>query len=259
MLDNACEHLSELDSDIRSNHPDRGDIHRPGFCHRPKDAPQGPQAQSPTDPGADVDDATVDQTGPPPRPGQTGASLEEDVEQPALGQGPGGRLRVGPVALPVALVAALGRERAEAGLSSMDPIIAKRVASAFEVDAVRLAALERRRCGSKATALSRLEGFDAWISPTTAAPPAPLADLADPGIALGLALGMTRNTQPANYLDLAAVSLPLPMSGYALPAGLQLTARPGGEFALLAMAVAIENILGRPQRPDLGRFAAEPA
>jgi aspartyl-tRNA(Asn)/glutamyl-tRNA(Gln) amidotransferase subunit A len=156
-----------------------------------------------------------------------------------------------PVVLPVCLVASLGRERAGAGLDRMDPVIAARVATAFEVDAVRLVELEQRRQRSIVTAGRRFEGFDAWITPATASLPAPLAELEAPGQGLALALGMTRNTQPANYLDLPAISLPLPGAVGDLPMGLQLIGRPSGEHDLLATAVSLESVLGRIALPGM--------
>lgn len=162
-----------------------------------------------------------------------------------------------PVVLPVCLVASLGRERAAAGLDRMDPVIAARVATAFEVDAVRLVELEQRRQRSITTAAGRFEGFDAWITPATASLPAPLAELEEPGQGLVLALAMTRNTQPANYLNLPAVCLPLPRAVGELPVGLQLIGRRNKEHDLLAMAVSLQAALGRTGLVDLVRVARD--
>lgn len=103
-------------------------------------------------------------------------------------------------------------------------------------------------------ALQRFEGFDAWISPTTAIYPPPVESLADPQTAFDLALGMTHNTQPANYLDLCAVNIPLPMDGRALPAGLQVMCPAGQEHRLLSIALAIERQLGQPRLPAVEAF-----
>lgn len=148
-----------------------------------------------------------------------------------------------PAVLPVYLVASLGVERASDSLSLMDPVIAKRVRTAFDVDAIRLVQLEARRGASMLSAHTRIKGFDAWISPTVSDVASPVSAFDDPEKGLELALGMTRNTQPANYLDLSALSLPLPCGSEQLPFGLQLMAGPGREFELLAMAQCIENAL----------------
>jgi len=159
-----------------------------------------------------------------------------------------------PVVLPVCLLSQLGTERFLKGRDLMDPVIARRVAAALDARAVDYLALETRRAASQKTALKRFDGFDAWISPTATVYPLPIDDLADEQTGMKFALGMTRNTQPANYLDLCAVSLPLSMQGYTLPAGLQLMGRPGREEDLLAIALAVEQCLGQPSQPRLASF-----
>lgn len=159
-----------------------------------------------------------------------------------------------PVVLPVCLVAELGRARAEAGLSQMDPVIARRVASGFEIKAIELVQLEARRTASRHSALARFKGLDAWVTPTTMSVAARVSDLDDPQTGLELALGVTRNTQPGNYLDLCGASLPLSMTGHDLPCGLQLLGAPGEERKLLSIALACEEVLGRPSLPDVSDF-----
>ena len=55
---------------------------------------------------------------------------------------------------------------------------------------------------------------------------------------------MTRNTQPANYLELCAVSLPIPQPAGQLPIGYQIMGTGGSDARLLAIAVAVEKALG---------------
>lgn len=159
-----------------------------------------------------------------------------------------------PIALPVCLLADLGRERFLTNRAMIDPVIERRIAAVLDVTASDYVALERRREASIKRALQRFEGFDAWISPTTAIYPPPVESLADPQTAFDLALGMTRNTQPANYLDLCAVNIPLPMEGHDLPAGLQVMCQPGEEERLLGIAMGVETLLGRPQLPVVEKF-----
>ena len=54
---------------------------------------------------------------------------------------------------------------------------------------------------------------------------------------------LLRNTQVANQFDLCAISLPMP--GTARPAGLMLVARNAHDHHLLAIAAAVEALLGR--------------
>ncbi len=180
---------------------------------------------------------------------EAGARLE-DVEMPEAPE----REAYFPLALPVSLVANLGTERVQAGMNRFDPVIGKRIVSGLDVKGIDYLALEQRRQASMARARRRFAGFDAWITPTTAAVAAPVAELDDPEAALTQALGMTRNTQPANYLDLTAASLPLPMQGHGLPAGLQLLTVAGRELELLSVCLAVEGLLGRPSLPDISGF-----
>lgn len=159
-----------------------------------------------------------------------------------------------PVMLPVSLIAELGRVRAEGGLEQMDPVVAKRVASGLEIRAVELLELEARRTTSRRAALDRFAWLDAWVTPTTMSSAPPVNRLDNPQTGLELALGITRNTQPGNYLDLCGVSLPLPMVDHALPVGLQLMGPPGQDSRLLAMALACEEVLGRPVLPNVAEF-----
>ncbi|WP_366552818.1 amidase [Aquibaculum sediminis] len=161
-----------------------------------------------------------------------------------------------PVSLPVSLLASLGRERFQANRHLIDPVIALRIESAMEANAVDLLALENRRAQSIRRAATRFNGLDGWVSPTTASAALPVADLADPATGLAFALSMTRNTQPGNYLQLCATTIPLPRRADQLPIGFQLMCPAGDEMKLLAMSLAIEAALGRADAPSYGEEAA---
>jgi aspartyl-tRNA(Asn)/glutamyl-tRNA(Gln) amidotransferase subunit A len=81
-----------------------------------------------------------------------------------------------------------------------------------------------------------------------------VADLNDEQKALDLALGMTRNTQPANYFACPAVSIPLPQKPENLPIGLQIICPEGADVQALSVALAIEEVLGTSEAPDLAKF-----
>lgn len=159
-----------------------------------------------------------------------------------------------PVVLPACLVATLGRERFEAGRNAMDPIIAKRTATGLDVKAADYLAVEERRQRQSRSAAAKFAGLDAWIAPTTAVPPPPLSDFEDEGKAFDLALGMTRNTQPANYFGFPAVTIPIPQQPGDLPVGLQIICPPGQDAGAVAIALALEAALGRAGSPDLSGF-----
>lgn len=159
-----------------------------------------------------------------------------------------------PAVLPACLIATLGRERFLAGRDRMDPIVARRAAHGLEVTAAAVMALEARRTRTRRQAATALAGLDGWVSPTTTVPAPPVAALDDPDRALALALGMTRNTQPANYFGVPAVTLPLPRPAGALPVGVQVVGYEHGDADVLAIALALEAILGTGGSPDLSGF-----
>ena len=146
-----------------------------------------------------------------------------------------------PLSLSACLVATLGLNRVQEGRDKMDPLVARRADAGLQANAAELLRLERHRIALMAAAHEMAAGFDAWISPTTAIVAPALATLENPDEALRLTLGLTQNTQPANYLNLAATTIPL--AGGALPVGLQLCAAPQSERHLLAISRTIETAL----------------
>lgn len=145
-----------------------------------------------------------------------------------------------PVSMPSALLSILGKENFLAQRHLMDPVIAKRIESGLEVKAYELLALEDKRTKSRAAVEERFIGYDAWVSPTTADFAPLVSDLEDPEKGMRLAMGMTHNTQPANYLGLCAISLPLPVEG--LQIGYQLMGAPDTDLKLLEIAVELEKV-----------------
>lgn len=143
-----------------------------------------------------------------------------------------------PVTMPAALLSILGKENFLAQKDMMDPVIAKRIEAGLEGKAYDLLALESKREKSTAAVAERFAGFDAWVSPTTTDFPPLLADFEDAEKGMQLALGMTQNTQPANYLGLCAISMPLPTNG--LPIGYQLMGAADSDQTLLEIAVELE-------------------
>jgi aspartyl-tRNA(Asn)/glutamyl-tRNA(Gln) amidotransferase subunit A len=164
------------------------------------------------------------------------------------------RERYFPAVLPACLIATLGRERFLAGRDQMDPIVAKRATSGLDVTAADYLALEAQRTRSRQSVARKFAGFDGWITPTTATPAPPVAELDDEDKALALAMGMTRNTQPANYLGCPAVNIPLPQKSGSLPIGLQVICPEGADVKALSVALTIESLLGTSEAPDMRAF-----
>jgi aspartyl-tRNA(Asn)/glutamyl-tRNA(Gln) amidotransferase subunit A len=109
--------------------------------------------------------------------------------------------------------------------------------------------------GRSRRAATKFAELDAWIAPTTAVLPPPLADFEDDEKALNLALSMTRNTQQANYFGFPAVTMPIPQEPGNLPVGIQIICPPGQDARAVSIALAIETALGPAGTPDLSGFA----
>ncbi|HLU00738.1 MAG TPA: amidase [Burkholderiaceae bacterium] len=164
-------------------------------------------------------------------------ALFEDVAVPEAPE----RAAYFPVTMPASLLSIFGTDYFLSVKDKMDPVIAKRVESGLDKKAYEFLALEDKRTASRAAVEERFIGYDAWVSPTTTDYAPLVSDLEDPEKGLKLALGMTQNTQPANYLGLCAISLPLPVEG--LPTGYQLMGAPDTDLRLLEIAVEIEKAL----------------
>jgi aspartyl-tRNA(Asn)/glutamyl-tRNA(Gln) amidotransferase subunit A len=100
----------------------------------------------------------------------------------------------------------------------------------------------------------RSRGIDAWITPTVPVTPMPCAEFhAVEGVGAWNRLN-TRNTRPGNLFGQCGISLPIQHLGAALPVGLQLCGPPDGDARLLAVAAALEAIVGRSSLPRLEAF-----
>jgi len=156
-----------------------------------------------------------------------------------------------PITLPSYLLGTMGREGYEAARELMDPIISQRVDSVNNVSATDFVAAMLKRDKSIESAKAYFDFLDVIVSPSTAIPAPLLADFDDAEQAMAHAMGMTRNSQPSNYLGQCAVSLPLPRQNQALPIGYQLMGAPGSDVKLLDIAVAIEKQVGLATAPTL--------
>lgn len=160
-----------------------------------------------------------------------------------------------PLTMPASLIAALGADFFEANKQHIDPVIRTRMETGLHSKAADFLALETKRQASIQRVKERFHGFDAWISPVTTVAAPLLSEFDQPQQALTLALGMTQNTQPSNYLEQCAVSIPLKDRSGTLPVGLQLMASAGNDAEILAISCAIEQLLGQADHPDLRAIA----
>lgn len=147
------------------------------------------------------------------------------------------------------LMASLGRERFCEGLSIIDPVVAKRAASALDLSAVDYLNALRRHRKLATRAAEKFSGLDGWVMPTVPITPPPVDAVADPVEASRMTQIINQNTQPGNLLGLCGISLPIGPTVASLPVGLQILGKNGGDGALLGVANALEEVLGRPELP----------
>jgi aspartyl-tRNA(Asn)/glutamyl-tRNA(Gln) amidotransferase subunit A len=118
----------------------------------------------------------------------------------------------------------------------IDPFVRQRVLSGASVDAATHARLLSQRHAAIAQMQEAMRDTPLIVMPTTPLSARRIDEVDEATIPL------SRFTRIANYLDLAAISLP--MAGLDLPAGIQLMAPHGQDQALLAAAAGLSARLG---------------
>ena len=159
-----------------------------------------------------------------------------------------------PVALPVDLITVLGRERFLKGRDAMDLTVAARGANGLDVGAPEYNQLRWWRLQLCQSCKERFLGLDGWVTPTIARTAMPISEFDDLEEGMKLTLAITQATQPVNLLGLCATSTPIQKSGAELPMGLQVVCPGGHDADALSIALAIEDLIGPPPRPDVARF-----
>jgi aspartyl-tRNA(Asn)/glutamyl-tRNA(Gln) amidotransferase subunit A len=157
--------------------------------------------------------------------------------------------------VPAEMVAFYGAERLRANRDLIDPVAWERIVPGLEASAhdyLRLVALHRELVRRGVAAM---EGLDGWVMPTVPEFPQPVADFPTVERVHWWNGRVNDATRLANYLGQCGISLPLPADEPgALPAGLQLVCAPGADRALLAIAMAVESVIGPGDAPDLSGF-----
>lgn len=164
-----------------------------------------------------------------------------------------GRERYFPVAMPAELLSWLGKENFQKHKFLIDPTIRTRIEGGLKIKAHEFLSVSSARKDDVKYADKLFEHFDLIISPTTQGSAPPVSELEDPDSAMKAAMGMTKNTQPANYFDWCAVTLPIGTDSNLLPIGLQLNARGMSEDSLLDMAIWVESLIGKSLTPSFFR------
>ena len=144
--------------------------------------------------------------------------------------------------MPTSILASMGSQYFQDNESVIDPVISKRIASGLHVKAYDFLRLEENRQKNIQAVNQRLQKIEILVTPTAATTAPKLSEFDDPAKAMELALGMTQYTQPANYLQLCAVSIPAIGRESALPIGIQLLSAGGNDLKLLEIACLIEAL-----------------
>jgi aspartyl-tRNA(Asn)/glutamyl-tRNA(Gln) amidotransferase subunit A len=145
------------------------------------------------------------------------------------------------------LVAHLGHERVTASLARMDPVVAARITPGLALSAEAWLRLRRRFEALAREAHDAMADVDVLLTP--ACPRiAPAVDVhRAPAAAAAWSRDALRLTRPGNLFGLCGISLPVGHLAASLPVGLQLLARGGDDAELLAIAAAVEAVVGRPE------------
>ena len=159
-----------------------------------------------------------------------------------------------PVALPADLITVLGRDRFLEGRDAIDPIVAARGAKGLDVGAPEYNRLRWWRLRLCESVNERFLGIHGWVTPTIARVAVPVSDFDDFKEGMKLTLAITQATQPVNLLDLCATSTPIQKFGPEFPVGLQVVCPRGRDADALSIALAIEDVIGPPPRPNVSGF-----
>jgi aspartyl-tRNA(Asn)/glutamyl-tRNA(Gln) amidotransferase subunit A len=130
-------------------------------------------------------------------------------------------------------------------LSTIDPVNAPVLKNTENLSAREYLSRRLRLLDAAKTAVARFDEVDVIATPTVLATPHVLADEAGPEKFWARNRKIVHNLVPVNYLGLCAATLPIGLDRLGLPVGLQLIARGGDDERLVAIACAVERVLGK--------------
>jgi len=140
---------------------------------------------------------------------------------------------------------AIHRDRIRRRAADFDPNVLARIERGCAVTPDDYAWMVRERARLVAAMDARLAALDALIMPTTSIVAPTIAEVEDRKVFSARNAALLRNTSIANFFDLCAISLPLPVPAGKMPVGLMLVARNGEDRRLFEIAAAVEAALLR--------------
>ncbi len=137
---------------------------------------------------------------------------------------------------------AIHRERLKNRGAGIDPFIRVRIERGGAVPAADYIEMTDTRRRLVQAMDARMAPFDALVLPTTPIAAPTIAEVAESDEFGRKNALLLRNTNPVNFFDLCAISLPMPRQG-GLATGLMLVARNGQDRRLFNIAAAVEKCL----------------
>lgn len=139
-------------------------------------------------------------------------------------------------------VASFGKDRLQAGQSTIDPVVWNRIEANMNTTAEVLVAAQRAHRRMAIAANAMMDGVDALVYPTAPFVACPVSEVRTLEAALAWNLRSGRLTRPGNFFGQCGVSIPVQPPGQ-LPVGLQVICRAGADSRLLAISRAVERIV----------------
>jgi aspartyl-tRNA(Asn)/glutamyl-tRNA(Gln) amidotransferase subunit A len=130
-------------------------------------------------------------------------------------------------------------------LETLDPRVRRRMDAGKALPASDYLRRKERYVMLGGDAARSLAGIDALVCPTVPITPPLIADIASDEAYTKTNMLAMRNTCPASFLGLCAVTLPVGCDAAGMPVGLQLIGAPNSEARLLAIAVELERLLAK--------------
>lgn len=142
-------------------------------------------------------------------------------------------------------------------LATIDPVNAPAVNGAEKLSARDYLSRRFRLAEAGKKAAARFDDVDVIVTPTVQLTPHVMTDEQGPEQFWARNRGIVHNLVPVNFLTLCAATLPVGLDRLGMPVGLQLIAKGGDDEKLVAIACAVERVLGTPRSrlgtPPLGK------
>jgi aspartyl-tRNA(Asn)/glutamyl-tRNA(Gln) amidotransferase subunit A len=132
-------------------------------------------------------------------------------------------------------------------LATIDPVNAPAVNGAEKLSARDYLSRRLRLAAAAKAVVSRFDDVDVIATPTVQLTPHVMTAEQGPEQFWARNRAIVHNLVPVNFLSLCAATLPVGLDRLGMPVGLHLIAKGGDDEKLVAIACAVENVLGTPR------------